>query len=138
VKEMKRLLFVALMMTCSVSWAEWELIGESGDNDKIHLLYVDKSTISINGAISRMWELKNFPKVQTTSSGARYMSSKALYAYNCIEKTSAIISIFLYPKATGKGNIVESASLQDRELKWQPIAPAAVEEFFWKIACEKE
>jgi hypothetical protein len=62
---MKRLLFVALMVTCSFSWAEWEYFGEKAD----YADYVDKSTIRRNGAITKMWTLTDYFEEKTDSSG---------------------------------------------------------------------
>jgi len=64
---MKRLLFVVLLMVCSVSWAEWEFLSKSSDGKQ--KVYVNKSTIRKNGAISRMWVLTDFSQVQTNAGG---------------------------------------------------------------------
>lgn len=134
---MKRLLFVALMMVCSAAWAEWEFIGEAGDGDNKRLIYVDKSTIRKKGAISRMWNLEDYYSVQTQSDD-RYMSSKEFLAYNCGEETVAVISVSWHSGAMGGGNTVFSATIQEREWKWEPVAPGTAGEAKWKIACGKK
>jgi len=130
---MKRLLFVMLMMVCSVSWAEWELCGS--DSDDKFMVYCDKSTIRKNGAISRMWVLTDFSKVQKNASGKRYMSFKSLAAYNCRDETSAIISLVQYSGSMGEGNVVVSHTRQEREWEWKPIVPESITEAQWGIAC---
>ena len=130
---MKRLLFVVLMMICSVSWAEWEFLGRAGDGEQT--VYVDTSTIRKNGVISRMWELIDFSKVQTNRSGDRWMSSKSLAAYNCRDETLALISAFDYSGSMGHGNVVGTLTVQEREWKWVPIVPETIAETKWKIAC---
>jgi len=99
---MKRLLFVVLLMTCSASWAEWQLC----TGDATMLVYCDKSTIRKNGAISRMWDMTDYSSVQTNSSGGRYMSEKSLAAYNCRDETNALISLVQYSGSMGQGNTV--------------------------------
>ena len=81
-----------------------------------------------------MWDLKNYSSVQTTSSGDRYMSSKALQAYNCREETRAIISVILYSGSMGEGNAVLSHSVKERDWNWHPVAPGTTVETLWKIA----
>lgn len=135
---MKRLLFVGLMMICSVSWAEWELCSINGQGDDIITFRCDKSTIRTNGAISRMWDIRNYTKAQTDSIGDSRMSSKTLTAYNCKEETSAIISYVDYSGRNGKGNVIQHFSVQERELKWTPIVPGTTEETLWNIACGKK
>ena len=132
---MKRLIFLALMMICSVSWAEWELCG--GSDDKF-MVYCDKSTIRKKGAISRMWGLREFSSVQTNARGDRYMSVKSLHAYNCEEETRATISLIQYSGSMGQGNVVLSGTRQEREWQWEPIVPGSIAEAQWKIACGRK
>jgi len=135
---MKRLLFVMLMMVCSVSWAEWELCSSGGEGDEKMLVYCDKSTIKRNGSISRIWELTNSSKARMDSLGNRFMSDKALMTYNCREEAVAIISLVLYSGLNGEGNVVWSGTRQEREYKWEPIVPGTHGENLWKIACGKK
>lgn len=137
-KEMKRLIFAVFMMICSVSWAKWELIGEAGDNDEIHLVYVDKSTIRKNGVIAKIWILKDYSSMQTESTGDRYKSAKVLNAYNCREETSALISLIDYSGSEGEGNVTYSLAIQEKEWVWRPVAPGTSGEAKWKIACGKK
>jgi hypothetical protein len=133
---MKRLVFAALMMVCSMSWAAWELCETSGDG--MITYYCDKSTIRKNGAISRMWELRDYSSVETLSSGDRYMSAKVLNVYNCREETNAIISYIFYSGAMGEGNGVFLHTVKESEWKWDPIAPDTIGETKWEIACGKK
>ena len=103
---MKRLLFVVLMMTCPVSWAEWEWCGSSGVDDKKAVFFCDTATINRNGEISRMWEITTFTKVQTNARGHRYMSLRALKAFNCRNVTQAAISFVLYSEMSGEGVVI--------------------------------
>jgi len=131
---MKRLIFFALMMVCSVSWAKWEL--SSSDEDQ--MIFYDKSTIRKNGVMSRMWVMLNYSKVQTDSSGNSWMSTKSLHAHNCRDETVAIISAVQYSGSMGKENVVSNSTWQERELEWMPIIPGSTGRTLWKIACGKK
>ena len=133
---MKRLIFLSLMMVCSVSWAEWEVCTISDDGMETY--YCGKSTIRKNGAISRMWELRNYSSMRTTSSGDRYMSAKVLNVYNCREETKALISFAFYSGAMGEGNVVSSHTKKESEWNWEPIVPGSTGETKWEIACGKK
>ena len=137
-KEMKRLLFVALMMTCSASWAAWEIVGTTSHRkggETTH--YHDISTVRGNGVIVKMWTMQDYSLAITKANGDRYKSAKALYAYNCKEETEAIISLLQNSDSMGTGDVVYSISLEESELKWAPIVPQSSGETSWEIACGK-
>jgi hypothetical protein len=127
---MKRLLFVALMMTCSVSWADWTLAGKTDD----HSFFVDKSTKRKSGNIVKMWALRDYSSPQT-SGVLKYSSTVILYAYDCKEEAAAIVSITGYVGAMGGGNVVQTETFQQREWDWQPVMPSSVGKINWEIAC---
>jgi len=134
---MKRLLFVVLIMFCSVSWAEWEICGSSGSGDKNALYFCDISTIRRNGAISQMWKITNYTKVQANARGDRYMSAKVLKAYNCREETNARIILIHYLQPMGEGDVVWSNKRQESEWKWNPVAGTDMQTP-WEIACGRK
>ena len=126
---MKRLLFVVLMMTCSLSWAGWE---KSVDGN-----YVDRSTIRRNGDVSRIWILKDYASTQEDH-GDVYKSTKQLKLFNCKEETSAILSLLRTSGSMGSGDVVWSIHQKYNELDWRQIVPDSVDETHWKIACRKK
>jgi len=141
---MKRLHFVVLMTVCSVSWAGWERISEAGDSDiataeafVFEKYYYDKSTIRKNGAISRMLHLIDYSTYQADNS-ARWSSAKVLQAFNCKDKTAAIISLDLYEGRMGEGENIYSITRQEREWEWEPIVPRSTDEIRLKIACGRK
>jgi len=135
--KMKRLFFVVLMMVCSVSWAEWELCGSSGSGDKNASYFCDTSTIRRNGAISQMWKITNYTKVQTNARGDRYMSAKVLKAYNFREETNARISLIHYSESMGAGDVVWSNKRQESEWKWNPVTGTEMQTAL-EIACGRK
>jgi hypothetical protein len=129
---MKRLLFIFLMMTCSVSWAEWEYTGETDNRTDYH----DKSTIRINGAFAKMWMIRNYSSVQTES-GKRFKSEKAFFVYNCREEKYELISIIAYADSMGAGDVVFSATKKEHEWEFSPVSPGSSGATLFKIACGK-
>ena len=130
---MKRLLFVVIMMTCSVSWAKWEISSVFDDD----AYYIDRSTIRRKGDVSRIWILHYYDSTQEHN-GDVYKSTKLLKLFNCKEEISAILSLLRTSGSMGSGEVVWSLTFKDNELIWDPIVPASVNETHWKIACGKK
>jgi hypothetical protein len=132
--EMKRLLFVVLMMVCSVSWAKWEMTGKTDDLTHYH----DKSTIQINDITAQMWVMYEFPQVRTNTDGGRYKSAKSLLAFNCKYETLAMISVLQYSGPLGTGDVVLSDTFKESEWIWDRIVPDTTVKIEWDIACGKK
>jgi hypothetical protein len=130
---MKRLLFVVLMMVCSVSWAEWEMTGKADGLTHYH----DKSTIKINDLTAQMWVMYDFPEVRTNTDGGRYKSAKSLLAFNCKYETLAMVSVIQYSGSTGTGEVVLSDTFNESEWIWDRIVPNTLVKTEWDIACDK-
>jgi hypothetical protein len=130
---MKRLVFAALMMVCSVSWAEWEYT----DSSDSFILFHDKSTIRRNGVFVQMWSSKDYFDVQTDVR-TPFKSAKYLRKYNCNEETQAIVWLIHYADSLGSGNVTFSYTTKERELAWIPVVPGTIGEAEWKIACSKK
>jgi hypothetical protein len=130
---MKRLLFVLLMMTCSISWAAWEMTG----NTKNDTFYHDKSTIRRNGAIAKMWSMIDSFEDETNSDGTIFKSQKVFRVANCRERTVATISLFQYSGSMGEGSVVLTRTIKESEWNWTPIPPGSIAEAEWKIVCGK-
>ena len=131
---MIRLLFVVLMMTCSVSWAKWEVTASDGEITFYH----DKSTMRRNGTITKMWVMQSYSVIQTNHEGKNYKSGKVLYAYDCASETLAGTSLVTYSGSMGKGNVISSITGEESWLSWEPIVPNSIGEVQWKIACSKQ
>jgi hypothetical protein len=131
---MKRLLFVALMMVCSVSWAEWEIFYATAE----FTVYVDKSTIRRNGSVAKMWYMTDSLEADTNYSERKYKSTKVRRAFNCLEESSAAISFAQYSGSIGEGSVVTSGEVKESELQWNSVVPGTLSENLWKIACGKK
>jgi len=131
---MKRLIFVMLMMVCSVSWAEWELSGRA--DTFTH--YIDISSIRRDGVMAKMWIMNDYFVMQTAVAGKKYKSDKSLMVFNCAEETVELLSGVAYSGSMGEGNVVLSGTTKEIDLAWQPIVPGTVLEVMWRVACGKK
>ena len=134
---MKRPLFAALMMFCSLSRADWEYATSVETRDGKVTNYYDKSTIRKNGAIVKIWTLSDYSLAQTDSSGEKYMSDKTLVVFNCREEVMALISITYYSGQMGEGQPLWSGTRKESEWEWAPIISGTVGEKSWKTVCYK-
>jgi hypothetical protein len=131
---MKRLVFAALIMVCSLSWADWE---RSGENSAfVH--YVDKSTARRSGAIAKMWVLSDFFEAQTNSDGTKFKSDKTRFAFNCLEETVVSIAMTQYSRSMGEGEVVWSNTRKESNWEWNSVVPGSSGEVMFKIACGKK
>jgi hypothetical protein len=132
---MKRLTFIALMMFCSVSWADWEYAAKSSNSQITH--YVDTSTIRKNGEVVRMWTMTDYGKTQDGIGKENYNSEGVMFAFDCKSETSAVVSRMLFSGAMGGGTVVFSHTQRERLLNYDPIFPGSVAQVYWKLACNK-
>ncbi len=128
---MKRIIFIFLMMTCSVSRADWELAGY----DEESITYADRASIRKKGNFVEMWGMEEFFKAQVRS-GKTYRSSKTLHRYDCNNRTVGVVSLVWYDDLRGTGNVVISVSLKQNQIEDNPVVPETMGALLLKIACE--
>jgi hypothetical protein len=129
---MKRPLFFVLMMTCSISWADWRYAGKT----EKFAVYVDKSTIRKNGDIVSMWTLRDYFEVQTLF--GLHKSLILPHAFNCRERTAALTAQSYHTDSMGKGDVFFIKEWKDSEWNFRPFPPGSIVETTWKIACSKK
>ena len=105
---MKRLIFVFLLMTCSVSWAEWEIVTSDSESD----IYADRETIRKKGNFVEMWRMKSFVEVQVNSDGKKFRSVKFLSRFDCKDETVGSFSFVQYSEEYGRGDVVSSGTIK--------------------------
>ncbi len=128
---MKQILCAWLLMTCSVSWAEWEIT--SGAPEQI--VYHDKTTKVRKGNIVKMWTMTDFPELRNDEFGD-FLSIKTYDAFDCNKNSHALIQAFFYADKLATGNMIHTFKIKESELDWLPIKPETVAEEELKIACE--
>ena len=130
---MKRLLLVCLMMTCSVSWAEWEIYQIDDEVTR----YLDRETIRKNGDIVKMWDMVDYSSYQDFQ-GKKYKSAKGYTVYDCKSEARATSALVFYSDVIGRGDVIMSNSRLEKDWQWKPIVPETIGQFVWKIACGKK
>jgi hypothetical protein len=85
-----------------------------------------------------MWSLKDYLSVQTNNSGSSYQSSKALYVFDCLAETSALVTLIQFSGSMGNGSAVWVGNKPDKELEWFPVSPQSVGQLQWQVACGKK
>jgi hypothetical protein len=113
--------------------AEWSGINV---NDKF-TLYVDKTSISINGKIARMWTMNDFKLPQHHKlENKTYLSSVGYREFDCANKMDNTLSVTFYSENIGAGSVVSSSKYDVKD--WNYIPPNTVSEVSWNIACGKK
>ncbi len=128
---MKRTLCCLLMMTCPMTWAEWEIT--SGAPEQV--VYHDKTTKLRKGNIVKMWTMTDFPEVKEDEFG-NFLSIKTYDAFDCREKFHALVQAFFFADKLATGTVIHSLKIKDAELDWLPIKPETVAEEELRIACK--
>lgn len=130
--EMKYLIFAMLMLTCLISRAEWEVTSVASEQ----VIYHDKQSKKSRGNIVRMWTLADFPEARSENFG-NFLSMKTLDAFDCSEKTHALVRAMFYTEKLGTGSVIHSVQVKEKDLEWLAIKPESVAEDEWEIACGK-
>ena len=129
---MKNLIFVTLMLTCLISHADWEVTSVASEQ----VIYHDKQTKKSRGNTVRMWTLADFPEARSENFGS-FLSMKTLDAFDCSEKTHALVQAMFYTEKLGTGSVVHTVQVKEKDLEWLAIKPESVAEDEWGIACGK-
>lgn len=127
---MKRLLFVLLMMTCSLSWAEWEFTWVNPANGDIY--YHDKSTIQKDGNLRKMWTLQQFKTPVDVGLGPAEII-KGHFAFDCKNSQIKHLAIVVYNLDGG----VQLSKVFDNK-NWEPIVPGTPMMDDFKVVCGKK
>ena len=131
---MKRFFFVFLMVTSSVSLAEWERIGK---NDNF-VQDVDRATIRKKGKFVEMWDMKSHFETQVSTLGEKYKSSKSLQRYDCKNETKGLIQFVWYADIGGEGRVVYSENIKKNDIEDASVVPGSIGEMLLNTACGRE
>lgn len=126
---MKRLLFVLLMMTCSVSRAEWTffLVNEREGE----YVFIDRDRIKRDGSFARMWEMTKYDKVQKDDWGL-FDEETVLVQYDCVNERSILLDL----KFRRNGTVIFSANTDNS--RWRYVQPGTRGFGKLEIACGKK
>ena len=130
-----RLFFALALLGASTSAvaADWVHVAE---NDSFTSL-TDRTSLRRTGSRVRGWEMKVHasPTAAATDPSKTYQSVKRLMIYNCVERTSAASQIIRYATADG-GEVVESATFEEKEMSFQESPPDSIGEAMLDYACK--
>ena len=116
-----------LVLSQGVLASDWKLLidGEAFD------FYVDKSSISNTGENKKVWVMYIYEKNQKTKSKKTYNSIKALWQFNCNEKTIAMMQQISYLG----DDVVVGHSVKKYALDFSDIVPDSIAETASGTAC---
>ena len=124
---MKKLAFFLLLLS-SPAWAGWKSVGEHDSATT----YADTASIVRKGNTATMWILIDYKAFQRMVE-VGYFSHKTQVEYDCAERQSRGLGLFLHAEKMGEGKVIyEDTSPHD----WEPVAADTMTETLWKIACK--
>ncbi len=125
----KLLIGLVLSVMATAASAEWVLVSETGNRDKI---YTDQTTKTRKGNIVRVWHLYDYVKPQVTGTKP-YYSDKVYTQFDCAERTTQILQIdsFVGRMATGE---IEGISNTPGTKGF--VAPGSINEILLNLACK--
>lgn len=126
---MKRLLW-ALLLAVLPAWAQWTQVGV----DAKALTYADPATIRKQDHVATMTILVDFKNAQRAPYGPEYLSQKMQQEFDCVARRTRVLEAASYAGQRAEEDIVAA---QDTPGEWKPVAPQALSEALWNIACGK-
>ncbi len=124
---------VLLVLASSSANAEWVKINT---NENL-TTYIDPTTITKVDNMVKMWGIVDLKESKKEQEGKSFLSAKGLQQYDCSEVKIRKISLDLYSKNMGAGDIVHTYADADK-WQWTPVAPGSIAEIMWKSACGKK
>ncbi len=128
---MKKLIFIVLIMTCSLSQAGWIFYGSDGQGRDF--FYEDQS-IKRSGEFTKVWLM--WSGRPDTHDNKIYHSKKMLIAFDCANELSKFLAIYSFSAEMGAGEVVFNYTYSDNS--WSPIVPNSLVQTPWKISCQRK
>jgi hypothetical protein len=124
-------LLLALSAAAVAARADWTLVVAS---ENLYSAYADRDSIQRNGDSVTMRGLYDFGRGDRTPEGQPYFSTTVLREYNCAGYAVRILSYMDHAGRMGEGSVVSSVR---RVGRWEAVLEGAMDEAFWKIACDR-
>ena len=121
------------MLFASPSWAEWELIGTTDDEE----VYIDMDTLRISNdlrmdnSLRRVWTLTNRSKKGRQGE----MSLRILREIDCKQERIRVLSMTGFTGAMSNGSSLPT--YRGDNDPWDYIAPKTFAHYFYLKACAK-
>jgi hypothetical protein len=131
--EMKKLIFLLLLLLSTNVLAEWTLI-ESANGEDGFDVYVDTQSMRRDGDKVKMWNMYDYKKVKVDVK--RYMASISRVEYDCKEETLRLLDLFWYTGNMGKGEpVFSNTNIKKESIS---IMPETIHEALFNIACSNK
>jgi hypothetical protein len=121
------------MMTCSVSWAKWELFGLGDDFTEY---YYETDSIVKKGSIAKMWVMYSYGTPESIDNFS-YLSMLNFNIFDCSHKSIKTIAGNFYSEKSAKGKVVKTYSLKENQTDFVPVVPGSFGDREVQIACGK-
>ncbi len=128
---MKRLLFVALMVTSSASYADWDVLFPSDE----YMYFYNKYPARRDSSVVKMWSAISYYNEQSTSVG-KVISYINLSSYDCKNKKIRVMFSKMSPVRFTVSNFA-TYKFEQRLDGWAKISPGSIGDQEWKIACHR-
>lgn len=81
-----------------------------------------------------MWTMTDYKSPIPLADGRKYLSSKNLNEYDCVEIKIRLVIYYPNSKNMGTGGLVYT---QQYDGEWQDILPNSIGMLQWEVACKK-
>jgi hypothetical protein len=121
----KKLLFGLTALSSSAMAADWQYVDKGSDGS---VLYVDNASIVRSRNRGQAWVEFDYSKVKSV----RHRSSKELWKFNCVARTSFTASWVDYAV---NGSVIRSRSPIETEYDYKPVVPDSLGETVMELVC---
>jgi len=113
----------------------WTSIGSGREHDVNY--YLDFQSFKKQGQKVTVWELMDFNTPQVfKGANWKFLSSQLQIEFDCDERQSRVLSLFVYTGNMATNDMVYSAIFPSAP--WESVPPDSVEKELWNSACVKE
>lgn len=127
---MKRIFLAAIFAPALAMGADWKTVASSADM----MMQIDPGTIVVlKDGNRKAWKEFLFQKPQKTVDGKEFNRSVVLSAFNCSEKTTAVVQEAEYDRIDG--SVISSASTPISRAAYQDVIPGSFDEAALGFVC---
>jgi len=130
----KLFLGLALSFIATAASAEWIFFTNSGDKDVV--VYVEPTTKQQNSNLVKAWFLFDY-KTRQEWANKMYLSLKAQYQFNCVERVSRLVYVAFYKDNKVNHGDAPVHTVNTPNNEWSPDVPDSIDGALAEWACTK-
>lgn len=131
---MKRLLLVMLLILVSrPAVAEWIVLDSPYQTPGLWTVYVDPASISPDGQLVTLWELRDYRSGQGGLVGRRFLSATSQKQFDCPSQRYRLLTYTDFAGPMGTGHF-EIGAVDPNA--WHVIEPESINHTLWEVACK--